>query len=281
MEENLFIYVLRLENNKYYVGKTKDLLKRLDSHKNGSASNWTKKYKPIFVERVIERASIFDEDKYTKEYMNKYGIDNVRGGAYVMEILSDDQINLLLREITAANDCCIKCGMKGHFISNCKNKTNSLNINNINHNTNNINHNHNTNNINSNNINYTNTNNINTPIINSINTNSNNINIPIINSINTNSNNINNPIINTTDVNNIKQNNNSIIKNSNTKNIQKSKKQFKNPELSNKGKKWSIDEDNNLYRSYKSGMTISDLAQKHQRTEYAIKVRLKKLGQID
>jgi cellular nucleic acid-binding protein len=104
MEENLFIYILRLESNKYYIGKTKDLFVRFDAHRNGTASTWTKKYKPLFVERVIERASIFDEDKYTKEYMNKYGIDNVRGGAYVMEILPEEQINLLLREITFAND---------------------------------------------------------------------------------------------------------------------------------------------------------------------------------
>jgi len=67
MEDNLFIYILRLEQNKYYIGKTKDLFTRFDAHKKGIASYWTRKYKPIFVERVIERASVFDEDKYTKE----------------------------------------------------------------------------------------------------------------------------------------------------------------------------------------------------------------------
>jgi len=107
MEDNLFIYILKLEQNKYYIGKTKDLFTRFDAHRKGTASNWTKKYKPIFVDRVIERASVFDEDKYTKEYMNRYGINNVRGGAYVMDILPEDQINLLMREITMANDLCV------------------------------------------------------------------------------------------------------------------------------------------------------------------------------
>ena len=30
-----FVYVLKLENNKYYVGKTKNLQKRLESHRRG------------------------------------------------------------------------------------------------------------------------------------------------------------------------------------------------------------------------------------------------------
>lgn len=245
MEENLFIYILRLESNKYYVGKTKDLFTRFESHRNGNASTWTKKYRPLFVERVIERASIFDEDKYTKEYMNKYGIDNVRGGTYVMENLPEDQIMFLRREITAANDACLRCGIIGHFISNCKSKTGINDLNTI------INNNNNSNNINPNNIN--------------------NIN----NNTNSNNNNNNNSINNTNNINNNSNKINSKVKNS-TKT-----KEYKNAEISNKGKKWSIDEDNKLCNSYKSGTSIAELAKVHQRTEYAIKVRLKKLKQID
>ena len=43
------IYCLRLEENKYYVGKTNHIEFRLENH---IGSEWTKKYKPISVENI-------------------------------------------------------------------------------------------------------------------------------------------------------------------------------------------------------------------------------------
>jgi len=114
------IYILKLENNKYYVGKSNDLDTRAAAHINGSASSWTKKYKPISVEQIITNASPYDEDKYTIEYMDKYGIDNVRGGIYVSESLDTTQRNDINKRIWGANDCCTQCGRKGHFVKNCQ-----------------------------------------------------------------------------------------------------------------------------------------------------------------
>lgn len=74
------IYVLKLKNNKYYVGKTKSLINRMEDHLSGDGSAWTRKYKPISVEEFKKDCDDFDEDKYTKIYMGKYGIENVRGG---------------------------------------------------------------------------------------------------------------------------------------------------------------------------------------------------------
>lgn len=119
---NTIIYILKLQNNKYYVGKTTNFEKRKIQHINGTASYWTKKYKIISVEKIIPNSSIFDEDRYTKEYMNKYGIDNVRGGAYVRINLDNYQKQLLQKELWNANDLCIKCGSKTHFIKNCYEK---------------------------------------------------------------------------------------------------------------------------------------------------------------
>jgi cellular nucleic acid-binding protein len=114
------IYILKLENNKYYVGKSNDLETRLTSHKNGLASAWTKKYKPISVEKVIPNASSYDENKETIEYMGKYGIDNVRGGIYITEALDNTQRSEINKQIWGANDCCTQCGRKEHFVKNCK-----------------------------------------------------------------------------------------------------------------------------------------------------------------
>ena len=117
------IYVLRLQNGKYYVGKSDDPIKRYEEHMNGKGSTWTRKYKPIGIEKIINNASPFDEDKVTKEMMAKHGIDNVRGGVYVTEDLDDIQEKNLRREIWGAQDCCIRCGRKGHFVANCYAKT--------------------------------------------------------------------------------------------------------------------------------------------------------------
>jgi cellular nucleic acid-binding protein len=114
------IYILKLENNKYYVGKTDNLEKRKQEHLKGTASSWTKKYKPIAIERIVQNASPYDEDKYTIEYMGKYGIDNVRGGIYVTEALDGLQRYNIKKSIWGATDCCTQCGRKGHFVKNCK-----------------------------------------------------------------------------------------------------------------------------------------------------------------
>jgi hypothetical protein len=63
--------------------------------------------------------SPFEEDKVVKEYMAKYGIENVRGGAYVTEKLDEIQESNLQKELWAASDCCTQCGRKGHFVKNC------------------------------------------------------------------------------------------------------------------------------------------------------------------
>ena len=117
------IYVLRLEGGRYYVGKTDDIVKRYQQHLNGSGSAWTRKYKPISLEKTIENVSSFEEDKITKEYMSTYGIDKVRGGSYVEVELSECHMDVLKMEIWAAKDLCTQCGRPGHFVKDCYAKT--------------------------------------------------------------------------------------------------------------------------------------------------------------
>ena len=63
-----FIYVLQLKQNKFYVGKTETPDKRLNCHKSGNGSAWTKKYKPIKTIELFE-GDKYDEDKYVLKYM--------------------------------------------------------------------------------------------------------------------------------------------------------------------------------------------------------------------
>jgi predicted GIY-YIG superfamily endonuclease len=114
-----YIYILQLEKNKYYIGKTKNIEKRYKEHKDGTGSKWTKKYKPIKIINTFETISQFDEDKYVKEYMSKYGIENVRGGSYVSLELDDISIITLQKEIWHSKNLCTRCGRNSHFVENC------------------------------------------------------------------------------------------------------------------------------------------------------------------
>jgi len=114
------IYILKLNNNKYYIGKTnRNVKERYQEHLEGIGSFWTKKYKPLSVVKQIENSSPFDEDRYVKEYMAIYGIDNVRGGSYNQEELNGETIKFLKNELRTSKNECYKCGSTSHFVSEC------------------------------------------------------------------------------------------------------------------------------------------------------------------
>jgi hypothetical protein len=115
----VFIYILELENNKYYVGKTTNPNFRLEQHFTNSGSQWTKKYKPIKILELKQNCDDYDEDKYTRMYMDKYGINNVRGGSYVQLKLDKITIQNLEKMNRGTTDKCFLCGEKGHFVKDC------------------------------------------------------------------------------------------------------------------------------------------------------------------
>jgi len=128
------IYILLLESNKYYVGKSKNTIKRINKHFDQNnilnktyASAWTSLHKPIKILDIINNCNIFDEDKYTLMMMNKYGIDNVRGGSFTSIKLPDEEINIIEKMLLGANDSCYNCG-DSHFISRCKLKNINKNL---------------------------------------------------------------------------------------------------------------------------------------------------------
>lgn len=120
----VFIYVLQLEENKWYIGKTETSKFRIDTHFDYAGSEFTKKYRPQEIYQIIPECDKFDEDKFVKKYMDKYGIDNVRGGTYSKLELSGEERKFIQKELWGANDLCFQCGGH-HFIKDCTDKENT------------------------------------------------------------------------------------------------------------------------------------------------------------
>jgi hypothetical protein len=114
------IYILKLTNDKYYVGRTNNIDRRIEDHISSNGSEWTKRHLPVVSVDVIKGCDSFDEDKYVIKTMAKHGIDNVRGGSFSRIVLDDKDREIIQRCIRGAQDTCFKCGSSGHWAKNCK-----------------------------------------------------------------------------------------------------------------------------------------------------------------
>ena len=77
------VYVLLLEDEKYYVGlATHGSEFRIGEHCGNMGSKWTQQYEPLHVIDYYYPASKKLEKEVTIYYAHKYGAANVRGGPY-------------------------------------------------------------------------------------------------------------------------------------------------------------------------------------------------------
>jgi len=77
------VYVLECDEKKFYVGYSTNLRKRIRDHYCSKGARWTRKYRPILVEKTIPGGDKAMETQVTMEYMRLHGWENVRGANYV------------------------------------------------------------------------------------------------------------------------------------------------------------------------------------------------------
>lgn len=112
------IYVLQLEDDRYYVGKTSQLERRIIQHSRSRFNDWTKKYKLIDFIEEFEAKGPFDEDLTVLRYMKIHGIDSVRGGSFSDVFLSKDTKKTITCMLKNTSETCFRCG-ENHFSSEC------------------------------------------------------------------------------------------------------------------------------------------------------------------
>jgi hypothetical protein len=94
----MVVYILELKDGFYSISRFS-----ITQIKNGSGSTWTKDHPPVRVIQTIYKDEEYDEDfsedDIVFEYMNKYGIDKVRGGRFNNTVLSEYQMNILNKNL--------------------------------------------------------------------------------------------------------------------------------------------------------------------------------------
>ncbi len=95
-----FVYVLKLEQGKYYIGISRNVNKRIDNHCIGEGAAWTKKYAPIRIISVDplpcnkKKEAEEYEDERTQRLIRRFGKNNVRGGSYVA--VDQEKLNAII-----------------------------------------------------------------------------------------------------------------------------------------------------------------------------------------
>lgn len=77
------VYVLKLENNCYYIGFSTNIDKRIEDHFNGNGALWTRKNKPLSVLKIYDEKTLNFENYLTEKAIKKVGYNYVRGGDHL------------------------------------------------------------------------------------------------------------------------------------------------------------------------------------------------------
>ena len=117
------VYVLRLSGCHFYVGQTANINNRLQEHREGHGSSWTRKYPMLSVDEVFtapDNTRLEQLELITAiEQMKKRGIHRVRGSCFSQPEFSNRDVLFAQRLICTTSNWCFKCGKHDHVERNC------------------------------------------------------------------------------------------------------------------------------------------------------------------
>jgi len=93
-----YIYVLKLQHGKYYIGYTTNPTSRLKQHKFGKTSEFVKKNLPIkeayfkVLDGMTKKEALREETKLTAKFAIEYGVEKVYGGVMAGNIFKRECI---------------------------------------------------------------------------------------------------------------------------------------------------------------------------------------------
>ncbi len=117
------VYILELECGRVYVGSSKNVKRRINQHKAGVGSAYTRLYKPtgVLLPRLgnVQGTGDAAERDETLRYMFLRGIPLVRGWKFTQINMSGSDFDEAEANIRELYDLCRRCGRSGHFMTHC------------------------------------------------------------------------------------------------------------------------------------------------------------------
>ncbi len=117
------VYILELECGRVYVGSSTNVKRRINQHKAGLGSAYTRLYKPtgVVLPRLgnVQGSGDAAERDETLRYMHLRGIPLVRGWKFTQVNMASSDFDEAEANIRELYDLCRRCGRSGHFMTHC------------------------------------------------------------------------------------------------------------------------------------------------------------------
>ena len=96
---DLLLYAIELENRKVFLQVSPKIYQDYLFKECQIMFDFVKNNRPLKIIHILELEDVLKINYWVKYFMRHYGIDNVRGGNYTEEVLSEDALRFLKREI--------------------------------------------------------------------------------------------------------------------------------------------------------------------------------------